>query len=88
VVELEATEKADIAMVVTEWNELRALGLTTLRTHARRRSGRSPQYLSAGAGARPLAQLHERWAGGQPSKCVDRDLLSETIALGTVSHGT
>ena len=60
---LEAGDKADIAVVLTEWNEFRALDLDTRqRAHARRCARRSAQYLPAGAGPRCRVQLYEHRA--------------------------
>ena len=43
---IEAATSADIVVVLTEWNEFRALNLGALReVSARRRPGRPPQYL-------------------------------------------
>ena len=91
---LEAPEKADIALVVTKWNEFRALDLNTLKGRMRgdvlvdlrniylpaqaRAAGFN--YTSVGQAGRTIQVCRGTCC------CVERDLLSETIAFGTVSH--
>ena len=76
---LEAAEKADIAVVVTEWNEFRALDLNTLKGRMRGDVLVDLRNIYLPAQARAAGFSYTSVGHGKPSTSVEKNLLSEAI---------